>query len=431
MCAKRGSGRRGRSSALLERMPRARSREPTTAASPKRRSAASLRRMCPRPQPNEIAAQPRMVASSTVSPQVECTRTSAAAIHSGMRSVKPSTRTRGSSREARRDTPVQLGVVPAEADDLRDAIDGESRPATAPATSPTPQPPPETSTIPPSCGRSEARAGHRLRVQRNPELGAGEAMHAVDLGRRAGDSADFRDRLGVRDEMDVDAGAGPVVESREIGDRRTDRDLQSSRTPQATEHLGDVGIGADDHVGVDVGDEAQQSARAVARQEDLRRAPRGSALREEPEADVPDQLEAIEHDARRVRAHELDDAADRRQRILGHDLGAGTLRPQLRGEGQRGLVVARPDACGEDQDPRRRARVTQALVRLVDRGRDESPLTGRDSTRRDAPSRERGRRRRRAAARCRTDGSDWLSEPLPRAYGGGCAFDRLRRVPFR
>ena len=214
----------------------------------------------------------------------------------------------------------------------------------------------------------------------HPELRPGEAVHAMDLGCGAGDSPDLRDGLGVGDEMDVDAGTRPVVERREIGDRCADRDLQPARAAQAPEHLGDVGIGADDDIGVDLGDQPKQAGGAVARQEGLRGASRRSALREEPEADVPDELEAVEDDAGRVRAHRLDDAADRSQRVPRHDLRFGVLQVELRGEGLRGLVVSGSHAGGEDQNSRGCVRRTRGRLRFAERGRDESPFTLRDST---------------------------------------------------
>ena len=55
--------------------------------------AADVTRVPSRTRPRRSRAS---VASSTVSPHVECTSASAAAIHSGMRSVNRSTRTRGS-----------------------------------------------------------------------------------------------------------------------------------------------------------------------------------------------------------------------------------------------------------------------------------------------------------------------------------------------
>ena len=73
----------------------------------------------PAPQPYEIAGQPRINASSTVNPPVEWTRTSAAASHSGISSVNPSTRTRSSSAN-RACSCIQPLVPAAQAHDRRD-----------------------------------------------------------------------------------------------------------------------------------------------------------------------------------------------------------------------------------------------------------------------------------------------------------------------
>ena len=354
-------------------------REPTTAASPKRRRAASLRRMCPRPQPKEIAAQPRIVASRTVRPQVECTRTSAAAIHSGMRSVKPSTRTRGSSRSvprcagaARRCARTGRRLA------SRDPRRGRPR-------SPRPRrrrPSPlrrRARSLPAPAGR--APAGHRRRPVGIRNSGREKpctqwiSVAAPAIRRTSGIDSGWVTRWTSM------PGTRPVVERREVGDRRADRNVQAARPPQAAEHLGDVGIGADDDVGVGLCDQPQKAGGAVARQQRLSGASRRSALREEPEADVPDDLEAVEDDARRIRAHGLDDAADRGQRVPGDDLRVGVLRAQLRGEGLRGLVVSGAHAGGEDQNSRGCAGRARGRRRFAERGRDESPFTVRDSTR--------------------------------------------------
>ena len=126
-----------------------------TWASPKRRNASLLTRTWPRPQPKEIVGQPRMFASSTVRPPVEWTSTSAAASHSFMCSVKPTTRTRAfdtksaSSRARNSSFRPQSATTSATSSPRAASIDVER--------SPTPQPPPETRTILPSAGSSSIR----------------------------------------------------------------------------------------------------------------------------------------------------------------------------------------------------------------------------------------------------------------------------------
>ena len=126
--------------------------------------------------------------------------------------------------EARGDPRAQSLVVPAEADDLRHAIQRErdldrTRDiADAPAAARD-----EHDRRRPAAARAPAARPRRPWAR---ELRPREAVHAVDLGRGPGDAPHLRDRLGVGDEMDVDPGTRPVVERREVGDRRDDRDRQ-------------------------------------------------------------------------------------------------------------------------------------------------------------------------------------------------------------
>ena len=130
--------------------------------------------------------------------------------------------------EARRDALVELAVVPAQADDSasRDPRRGRSHRsghvADAPASSGDEH---DRST----CRAGRARAGRSAASSGVRNSGRREAVHAVDLGRGPGDAAYLRNRLGMGDEVHVDAGACPVVECGEIGDRRADRDRPGAR----------------------------------------------------------------------------------------------------------------------------------------------------------------------------------------------------------
>ena len=84
--------------------------------------------------------------------------------------------------------------------------------AVAPSRSPTPQPPPETA-ITLALGRqAERRAGHR-RASGRPGRPATSGAWPSDAV-RAGDPLDLLDRLGMGDEVQVDAGMGPEVQAR-------------------------------------------------------------------------------------------------------------------------------------------------------------------------------------------------------------------------
>ena len=137
-------------------------------------------RTCPRPQPYEIAGQPRISASSTVSPPVEWTSASAAASQSGISSVNGSTRTRASPAKSRSSCSPELLVAAAEADDLVDALHGEHLAHRAL----------DVADAPAAAGdEHDLRAGLELeraprvgRLARLEELRRGEAVHAVHLG---------------------------------------------------------------------------------------------------------------------------------------------------------------------------------------------------------------------------------------------------------
>ena len=182
-------------------------------------------------------------------------------------------------------------------------------------------------------------------------------MHAHDLRRGTCDAPYLRDRLGVRDEMCVHPGARPVVERGEVGDRGADRDLQTSRTPQAPEHLRHVRVGGDDHVGADRVDQTQQSRCALLCQQRLGGPSRGSPAGEQPEPDVPDEEEPEEEDLGRIGTQGLDQTAHGRKRVLGDDLRLGPFEAELRSQRLRRQVVPCSDARGEDQDSRHPAQL--------------------------------------------------------------------------
>ena len=115
---------------------------------------------CPCGAPYATTGHPRARASSEVTPPVEWTRTSAAASRSFIRSVNPSTLTRGSPAKARKSRARVSSSRPARQSTVLSAR--RSPVATAPDRSPTAQPPPDTTTTTPVSGKSSARRASAL-----------------------------------------------------------------------------------------------------------------------------------------------------------------------------------------------------------------------------------------------------------------------------
>ena len=140
---------------------------------------------------------------------------------------------------------------------------------------------------------------------------------------------------------------------RKIGDRRDDRRLDAAFALEPAEHLGDVRVDGDDHVGRDPVDQLEESAPSGARDQPLRELARQRVDGEHPEPDVPDPLEAVEDEPRRVLAHRPHGPPHRGEAVLHHDLDAvAVLVAQLRGERLRGPVVALADARAQDEHAR-------------------------------------------------------------------------------
>ena len=107
-----------------------------------------------------------MIASSTVRPALEWISASLAASTSPIRSVKPITRSRGSSANAAATRARVLSLRPHR---HRTFASGTFRAArVAPSRSPTPQPPPDTAITCPAAGRLSARRASAIdRAARN------------------------------------------------------------------------------------------------------------------------------------------------------------------------------------------------------------------------------------------------------------------------
>ena len=120
---------------------------------------------------------------------------------------------------------------------------------------------------------------------------------------------------------------------------------------------------------------------AAARQQRLGRAPRRTGTRRRARSRCPRSTwKRKKTMPGRIRAHDLDDPADRRQRVLGDDLGVRVARRAA------ALRASRPAGRGRRRRSRSGSGHAERLSsqhgrnRLQD-GRDGAPLTGRDSTR--------------------------------------------------
>ncbi len=199
----------GGSGALERRPERGRWRLPATAASPKRRNAAlcgGRARVPSRTRPPRSRAS---IASSTVRPPVECTSASAAASHSGMRSVNASTRTRGSSAKRRSSAHAarrcaRTGTRPARPLERERSRDGALDVADAPAAA-------RDEHDRAVAGRGRARRAFARDERRR---GIRASMKPWTQCTSVGGPAILRTSaidLGLRDEVTFGAGARPVV----------------------------------------------------------------------------------------------------------------------------------------------------------------------------------------------------------------------------
>ena len=295
---------------------------------------------------------PQSSASSTVRPAVECTSASAAASHSHMRSVKPSTRTRGSPAWARASRSRTRSLVPHR--QTATAPGNASTAAAAASRSPIPQPPPEMATTGapagrPSAARAASRDGGALVLRPH------EAAHVADVGARAGDRRDLGARLRVDDQVQVDARVRPPVQRGQVGDGRGAGDGEPAGSPQPPERLGGAGIGRDDRVRRLAGDQRPQPAAAQRRDQPLEQAPRARPAGDQPVLGVEQPRGVVQHPLQAALRHGLD-----AHPAGGHRVGHRRLRaplPQGRGEQFRRQVVAGADVGREDEDPGHAARL--------------------------------------------------------------------------
>jgi hypothetical protein len=91
------------------------------------------------------------------------------------------------------------------------------------------------------------------------EFGAAEPTDVDDVGVLPGDAPDLGAGLLVDDQVPVDARVGPVAQGGEVGDRGYDRHVEPALRAQPAEQLGAPGIGRDDDVRRDLGDQLAQA----------------------------------------------------------------------------------------------------------------------------------------------------------------------------
>ena len=267
-----------------------------------------------------------------------------------MRSVKPHTRTRSSPAKCASSRAFTPSWRPHSA--TTRPAPASSDASTAPSRSPTAQPPPETTASLGSAGRSRRRraSSRSTGTRKSGELRPRTATTSV----LAGDPAHLLGRLGMRDQVEVDARVRPVAKRRQVGDRRHGGHPQASSPAQAAEHVGDARIGGHHHVGPLGLDQAHQSARADQIDKPAGYPAPGPEHRDEPELEVEEAVaplgverRALDDDLRQQAAHGLEAVRD-------SNLGARRLGPQLVREHPRRQVVALADRGREDQHPRRR-----------------------------------------------------------------------------
>ena len=189
---------------------------------------------------------PRTSASKTVSPAVECTRTSPAARTSLIRSVKPMTVTRGWAANAARSCPATSSARP-QRTTTRTSPRAASAARVAPPRSPTPHPPPETTTI--GASRSSPRSSRAARSSTvwskaadvSPRTGMTHASSPA-IARISSSDSGWIVRCRSQARMRPEAQRG------EVGHGRDDRDVHAPARLEHAERLVGQWVGADDDV---------------------------------------------------------------------------------------------------------------------------------------------------------------------------------------
>ena len=252
----------------------------------------------------------------------------------------------GLAREALGEALTQVVLAPAEADhgcagDLDGLLGGPLEIADSPAS------PRDDHDRP--LGRQTKIAPRLPLIARDVEALVGETANAKDA--RAGrDPEDLLGRLGVGDQVQVDAGVGPEPQRSEVGDRGDDRRVDPSLCPEVAERLRAPRVGGDHDVGRSSEDRSPDRPGG----EPLGQPRREPACRRH----VGDQLVGeVEYPVSplRVKAGAVQDKPpheriDQRQGVDDLDFGPRRLRLDPVREDPGGQVVALADGRAEDQD---------------------------------------------------------------------------------
>ena len=283
---------------------------------------------------------PRTSASRQVTPAVEWTTASAAAISSFMSCVNPRMRARGSPAKSFSSRSRICSFRPQMQTTFAPSTLSAAR--TARASLPTPQPPPETMISGPSSGQAQRAASVGLR-HRLEELLLHEGAHDACASRPR--NTLHRTHAGlVHDQVEIHPRVRPQGVDAEVADRCHGRDLQDPAAAQVADDARRGGMGRDDHIGVHAADEAEQRLRAEQGQARSRDRASGREAGEEETLEPVRPGQAAELDAVDVPAHERDDAADVLERVVDDDLGRfkPAARPPARGRRRGGPRPPRP-----------------------------------------------------------------------------------------
>ena len=308
---------------------------------------------CPAGEPKAMIGLPRTSASRQVTPAVEWTTASAAAISSFMSCGEAEDARAWLAGEAPFQSLADLLVQAADADDVR-ALQLERRAHGAF----------ELADAPAASGDDDQRA-LLGQPQRAASVGLRHRLEELLLDERAHDacasgSRNALDRTHaglVHDQVQIHPRVRPQRVHAEVADRGHGRDLQYPAAAQIADDARRGGMGRDDHVGVHAADEAEERLRAEQGQPRSRDRASGREAGEEETLEPIRPRQAAKLDAVDVAAHERDDAADVLECVVDDDLGR--FRPQLGLEraGDGAVALALLGREDEHAAPRLRGRV--------------------------------------------------------------------------